>query len=96
MKTLVVSEITRPSLEIQETKQIDGSPVTAYWSAVDFKTDRDKDEVMGNHSCIRLQWADNTKEIWEFHKATVMLSPKPKDNPCRYVMTYDKVQRVSQ
>ena len=97
MKTLMVYEITRPSLEIEEIEQTGGSfvPGKHYWSAVDFVTDANKDEVVGNHNCIRLQWADNPNEIWEFSKATVMLYPKPRENHCRYILTYDGVKRVS-
>lgn len=97
MKTLIVSEITRPSLEIEEMQQADGSlvPGKHYWSAVDFVTDMKKDEVVGNHNHIRLSWADNPSEIWEFDKATVMLHPKPRENHCRYILTYDGVKRVS-
>lgn len=97
MKTLMVSEITRPSLEIEEIEQADGSfmPGKHYWSAVDFVTNTNKDEVVGNYNRIRLQWEDNPSEIWEFDKATVMLYPKLTENCCRYILTYNGVKRVS-
>jgi hypothetical protein len=95
MKTLVVSEINRPYLEIQEIKQDDGSllPGAKYWSAVDFVTDASRDDIIGHHNRIQLQVADDLSEIWEFVEATVMLCPQPKEKK-RYILTYDGVHRV--
>lgn len=90
---IVVSEITRPSLAIQEIEQSDGSKVlgTQYWSAVDFATDADKDKIVGKHNNIQLQYSN---EVWEFTKATVMLHPKPQDNHGRYIITYDRCRYI--
>ena len=65
MKTLIVSEITRPSLEIEAIKQDDGSllPGSQYWAAVDFVTDLNKNDVVGHHDCLHLKFGNLLKQM---------------------------------
>jgi hypothetical protein len=95
IKTLVVTDFTRPSLEIQEIKQSDGSfvPGTTYWCAVDFAVPHSTPEtVVGKYKRLELQLENNPSEIWEFSNVMVMLKPKEKSH--RYVLTYKKVKRL--
>ncbi len=78
MKTLIVHELTRPNINAH--KQM--------WTAVDFTCN---EAAAGKYKYLRLQWAGNPSEIWEFLNATVMLS---RDGN-RYIMTYDNVVRVT-
>ena len=91
MKTLIATKITRPAIE-NEIKS--GNVFASYWSAVDFIAPNLSKEVLGKHHRIRLQWSENSKEIWEFTDATLMLYPNPKENPDRYILTYNLVQRI--
>lgn len=98
MKKIIVSEITRPSLHIQELKQTDGSflPGEHYWAAVDFVVlNQERSDVVGKYDRLRLQLDYLPAEVWEFFNAVVMLFPKPNENPNHYILTYDGVQRVS-
>lgn len=94
MKSFLVSEIVRPSITFEEVKSPDGSftPGKSYWAAVEFVTEANINDVIGNHDYIELQWKENPKEVWAFRKATAMLHYN-KEEPCRYVLTYAMVER---
>lgn len=91
---VLVSEFVRPSLEIETVHLPDGKigPGMSYWTAVYFESIAARNELVGRHDIIRLQWVDNPKEVWEFYNAMVMVRRAKKN--C-YTMAYGGVSRIS-
>lgn len=80
MHTLIVSEMTRPTLWFEEKE----FPSIHYWTAVTFTvTDKSISDVVGKFPITSLQLE---KEVWEFFNANIMALPNG-----RYVLTYDNV-----
>lgn len=94
MKTLVVSEFTRPTIQIEEIEKngVKYLGMDARWAAVDFISD---EAVGGFYHSLQLQHKKNPSEVWQFTKVNVMLYPNPKNNPNRYILTFDQVCRVT-
>lgn len=91
--TIVVTEIRRPSLEVEEI-EVDGGykPGTSFWTAVEFNAGGDTASIVGKYNEINIRLLDNPKEVWKFTGCVIMLS---RGDYYRYVMTYDKVIRIA-
>ena len=103
MKIIIVNDdIIRPSVEIQEIKQSDGSYLAGshYWCVVEFMTDAPRGDVVGSYDNIRIYVQGSDKEIWEFSNAIVMLHSrdvglrKEESKIRKYVLAYDGVKRM--